>query len=297
MRPTLWKITCEERRYPGLWQRWFRQQSVAIGWEPQAGFHLEGRTRPGHGWARARNSVLSIKRGDRIIVALQGHRVARIGTVLALHVDDDLWDPFVPPGPGVPYGDKGRRIEVRWDLDVGPEDREQVVELPPERRLTSGELRPTVSKVRSQSLTALTRAMADPANWVPLWAHFDLERALSGYIAAYPHRLEDGLLPFPNERLRERMFKDGTRLDVLLVDRTGAPVIVECKQGAPTSADIRQLRRYMTRLQRETGRQARGILVHGGARKLRAEVRRAAAARPRIQLVQHTLEVGFSPSL
>lgn len=294
---TLWKVTCEEHRYPGLWQRWFRSQCVAVGWPPKAGWHLEGRTRRDKGWARARNSLLQMKRGDRVLVALQGNRVARMGTILSLQVDDDLWNPFVPPGPGSLYGEKGRRIEVKWDLDLGPEDRELVVELPPHRRLTSGELRPTIAKVRSHSLHVLSAALADPAHWAPLWAHFDYERALSGYIAAYPHRLEDGLLAYPNERLRERMFKDGTRLDVLLVDRDGRPVVVECKQGPPTPADVRQLRQYLRRVRKEIGRQPpRGILVHGGARKLRDDVRRLAASRPRIQMVQHKLEVGFSLS-
>lgn len=108
---------------------------------------------------------------------------------------------------------------------------------------------------------------------------------------------EHGLLPYPNERLRERMFKDGTRLDVLLVDRDGTPVVVECKQGPPTPADVHQLRHYLRRVQKEIGRRPpRGILVHGGARKLRADVRRLVASPPSIQMVQHKLQVGFSLS-
>jgi hypothetical protein len=42
MQTDLWKITCEEHLYPGLWQRWFRSQCVALGWPPQDGFHLDG---------------------------------------------------------------------------------------------------------------------------------------------------------------------------------------------------------------------------------------------------------------
>lgn len=297
MDPSIWKITCEERWYPGLWQRWFRAQSVAVGWPPQDGYRLQGRTKGHRGWARARKSLLAIRRGDRILVALHGNRLARLGTVLELAVADDLWKPFVPVGPGAPHGEKGRRIQVRWDLEPGPDDREMVVQLPPGRRLNSGELRPTVAKIKSQPLVNFAEAMADPANWVPLWAHFNLERSLSGYIAAYPHRLEDGLLPYPNEKLRERVFKDGTRLDVLLVDQDDQPVIVECKQYSPTIADVRQLRRYMQRLRRELRKEPRGILVHGGAQKLRDEVRAIAAEHPPIQLVQHRVDVGFAPSV
>ena len=125
---------------------------------------------------------------------------------------------------------------------------------------------------------------------------FDYEAALSGYIAAYPHRLEDGLLPYPNERLRERVFSDGTRLDVLLMDKDGIPVVVECKQGSPSSKDLRQLRGYMKHIRKALRQKPRGILVHGGARKLCNEVRRLAASRPKIEVVQRKLEVGFSIS-
>jgi hypothetical protein len=34
--------------------------------------------------------------------------------------------------------------------------------------------------------------------------HFDYESALQGYIAAYPHELEDGLLPYPDIKIREK---------------------------------------------------------------------------------------------
>ena len=29
---TLWKIACQEDVYPGMWQRWFKNQCVAVGW-------------------------------------------------------------------------------------------------------------------------------------------------------------------------------------------------------------------------------------------------------------------------
>lgn len=77
MVPSIWKVTCEERWYPGLWPRWFRAQSVAVGWPPQDGYHLRGRTKGHRGWARARNSLLAIKPGDRILVALHGNRLRR----------------------------------------------------------------------------------------------------------------------------------------------------------------------------------------------------------------------------
>ena len=123
-----------------------------------------------------------------------------------------------------------------------------------------------------------------------------IEKSLSDYVAAYPHRLEDGLLPHPNEKVRERVFSDRRRLDVLLLDREGLPVIVECKRYQITVDDVRQLQRYLKRLRAETRKRLRGILVHGGARKLRSEVRRAARVKPVVELVQFRVDVEFSLS-
>jgi len=296
MQPDLWKIACEEHLYPGLWQRWFQSQSIALGWPPQAGFHLDGSGVRKHGWTIARNALARIKPGDHIFVTIQGSRVARLGSVTGLAVQDSDWNPFIPPSRTEKYGEKGRRIHVRWRLDLGPDDRELVVELPPGSRLSGAQLRTTLSIVKSPSLADLHRILADPANWVRLWANFDYERALSGYIAAYPHRLEDRLLPHPLEKTRERRGRGKTRMDVLLIDDSENPVVVECKQGAPTIGHLSQLRAYMGQIRRDTGKSPRGILVHGGARKLRDDVRRAAAHSPRIELVQHNLEVMFSRS-
>ena len=296
MRTDLWKITCEEHLYPGLWQSWFRSQSVALGWPPKAGFHLDGSGVRTLGWTIARNALARIKPGDYIFVALQGSRIARLGTVTELAVQDPEWNPFIPPSRGHKYGEKGRRIHVRWDLELGPDNEEQVVMLPSAFRLTGAQLRTTLSVINSPSLADLRRILADPTNWISLWANFDYERALSGYIAAYPHRLEDGLRPYPFEKARERQGRGKTRMDVLLIDENDTPVVVECKQNAPTLGDIRQLRNYMAQIKKDLRKTPRGILVHGGARKLCDDVRRAADAKPTIELIQHNLEVAFSRS-
>jgi hypothetical protein len=191
----------------------------------------------------------------------------------------------------------GRRICVRWDLACGPDDRDSVVALPEGARFNAPEIYPTVARITSMTLSRLRAVMNDSANWVGLLSHFKYERALSDYIAAYPHHLEDGLVPYPNAKVREKVFTDRTRLDVLLLDRKGRPVIVECKQGAPTSDNLRQLRGYMKLLQKETCQgDVRGVLVHGGARKLRSEVIRAASASPRVEIVQYRLQVDFAGS-
>jgi len=117
-----------------------------------------------------------------------------------------------------------------------------------------------------------------------------------------PHLLEDGLVPYPSASARELVFPDRTRLDVLLLDRNDDVVIVECKQGAPSLQNLEQLRGYMRNAERlrtglKIGKNIRGILVHGGARKLSAEVRRESKKAPHIELVQFSVSVGFTPSL
>ncbi len=296
VKAVLWKITCEEHRYPGLWQQWYRSQAVSLGWPPGLGFRLSSSGRTNLGWHIARNGLNHMKPGDHLFVTLPGHRVGRLGTVTGLAVGDNEWDPFVPKGPKVRHGEHGRRIFVRWDLQTGPANPEEVVALPKGHRLTGAQLRTTLSMVPRPSLQVLRRILTDPANWVPLWANFEFERSLSGYIAAYPHRLEDGLRPYPLERTTERRGPGATRMDVLLIDSSNRPVVVECKQGQPELDHLRQLRSYMRQVQRDLGVPPRGILVHGGSRKLHEEIRVAAKKPPRVDLVQHRLEVDFSAS-
>jgi Domain of unknown function DUF83 len=254
----LWKVYCEENKFPGMWQRWFQHQCVGIGWMPAKRYRLNGVSSGGYGWKRAREAVKSIKIGDGVIVTLRGHRVGRLGVVTGKAIEDDEWNPLVPESPNRPTGDMGRRIFVRWELTIGPDSRDMVVKFPTDVQFTPG--------------------------------------ALSGYIAAYPHKLEDGLLPHPDKRVREKVFSDNTRSDVLLEDRDGSPVVVECKQGNPAVDYLKQLRHYMKLLEKETRRSPRGILVHGGARKLSAEVAIAARQKPRLEIVRYSLDVDFARS-
>jgi hypothetical protein len=293
----LWKVYAMEDSFPGLWHQWYRHQCVAVGFAPYRGCKLHGKTKDFGGWQLARSKLLQIAVGDYVIVALKGNRVGRLGQVTELHIEDDEWNPLVPVSKDSPGGEIGRRILVRWDLACGPEDRDLVVALPEGERFNGGELRPTISQIRSRTVEQLRASMNNSANWVGLLAHFQYERALSDYIAAYPHHLEDGLLPYPNAKVREKVFSDHRRLDVLLLDRKERPVIVECKQGAPTPENLKQLRGYMKLLEKETGRKdIRGILVHGGSRKLHQEVVRSAALAPRVEIVQYRLQVEFAGS-
>src|ERR1039458_6968233 len=296
MTKRIWKIYCEENKFPGMWQRWFKNQCAAVGWAGKWDFHLRGKSKGGHGWNRARRLLNQIKIGDLIIVTLSNNRVGRIGEVTGLAIEDSDWQPLVPKSKDQPDGEIGRRIFVRWDFTIGPDDRDLVIALPPESRLTPGALRPTIAEVHSQTFENLCEAMNDPANWVGLASEFSYAKSLSDYISAYPYRLEDGLLPHPNKKVRERIFSDSKRLDVLLEDKNGKAVIVECKQNQPIVRDIQQLQHYLNKFKDEEGQEARGILVHGGARKLRAEVRQAAQKKPEVELVQFSVGVDFSRS-
>src|SRR5690606_36799683 len=113
---TLWKIACQEDVYRGMWQRWFKNQCAAFGWASKWGFKLNGSTEGGSGWSAARNALKEIEVGDYVVVALRGHRIRRIGQVTRKAADADDWSPLVPPGPGLPDGEIGRRINVRWHL-------------------------------------------------------------------------------------------------------------------------------------------------------------------------------------
>ena len=126
---------------------------------------------------------------------------------------------------------------------------------------------------------------------------FGYERSLSDYIALNPHRLKDGLQPYPNQKeIREKVFDDGSRADVLLLDRNGKPVIVECKQNSPTVDDVQQLKHYIKKLKKETGKQASGILVHGGARAVDKKVWLEAKKSPCVEIFQYKLDVDFVSS-
>jgi hypothetical protein len=294
-----WKINCMENEYPGLWHTWFKEQIVAVGWPPDGhGLHTPTNKRS---WSDARRYLKQINPGDKVIVQLKNWRVGRIGTVLSKQIEDREWSPSVPPQGG-DSGEMGRRVQVRWDLTTGPLTPGFVVKLPPEARPNPRIWRPTLSQVPDGTFAAMELAVKKGANWVSLIPGFASERALSEYISASPHLLEDGFFPYPSESARELVFADQTRLDVLLLDRDGNIVIVECKQGAPSLQHVKQLRGYMRNAEKlrtglKIGKNIRGILVHGGARKLSTEVRKESRRVPRIELLQFSVAVGFTPSV
>jgi hypothetical protein len=294
-----WKVNCMEAQYPGLWQTWFLQQTVAIGWPPPH-FNLEGPTGDS-AWAAARRAAGRVNPGDRIIVQLSESRVGRIGTVTQVRISDVDWNPTVPVDAKHPEGEMGRRIDVRWDLHVGPVSPSAVAKLPVEASFRGRALRSTIVRLNEETANRIQRALADEVNWTAVHSRFASERAISEYINSFPHLLQDGLRPYPSLKTREFVFSNKRRSDVLLLDRDARLVIVECKQGAPCKEDINQLRHYMTLARNEilkpgSKRMIRGILVHGGSRKVEDAVMKFAAITPIVELIRYAVDVDFASS-
>jgi hypothetical protein len=288
-----WKICCGEKEVPGLWQRWFKNQCVAVGWKIGPSYVVEGKAKP-RSWGIAKEALKQIKPGDMVLVHLKDNRVGRVGEVVRKEIGQ--WNPLIPPSKKYPFGRYGSHIAVRWDLTVGPTAVDTVVELPKGNQLPPNVARLTICALGSKLYESVVDAMKDERNWVGLQRRFKYEQSLSDFIANFPHRLEDDLLPYPDVKVREKVFPDRSRSDVLLIDREDNPVVVECKQGSPTLDNVQQLRKYMKRFQKETGKKTRGILVHGGTATLRAEVLREAERDCRLKFVRYSLHVDFAPS-
>lgn len=285
-----WKVCCNERRWPGIWLRCLHHQVAALGW-PTRWWDKYQKLK----WASlsaAVNATEAMRPGDKIVVQLIGSKVGRIGEIVRVEVA--AWRPLIPVSKVHPDGEMGRHILVRWDVVNGPPSSDLVIELPPEARFTPGIRRATICKMPAQMYRRIEKVYQDRKYWVPYAPHvFGEEKAISDYLATYPERFEDGLQPHPSRKVREKLFPDRTRADVLLIDRSGKPVIVECKQGTPNKEHVNQLRNYLKHGRREFGAYPRGILVHGGAGTLPSSVRREARKHPKIEVVRYSLAVGF----
>lgn len=291
-----WRVTCHTGQHPGQWQTWFREQCCGVGWPPPE-FGLDRDGDGDRGWSRARNALRQMRPGDSIVASLPDHRLGRIGTIVSLAVRDNEWAPLVPPSPEKPFGENGRRILVRWDLGCGPDTPDRVVRIPEGFRFSQGQARGSIVQLPSELEVPLRKVMADPNNWVSLIGQFRMEQALSDYIALHPGRIEDGMVGHPDEKIRERTFDDRTRCDVILQDRHGVTVLIECKQHALARENIDQVLRYRQELRkvRGEGYPVRLMLVHGGSRRVDAQVAEYARQHA-VELVFHELRVEFSAS-
>ena len=295
MGKTIWRVRCMEDKHPGLWQRWYKNQCVAIGFSSYSGCYLREKPKNDPAWEKYRKYLIEMQKDDYVIATLPNNRIGRIGEITDKAVEDDQWQPLVPKSKGNPHGGIGRRIFVRWDLSVGPINPDLVIKLPEEMRFKGFEALGAICKIKSNTIDDIKAALNDSSNWVGLFGKFGYERALSDYIANYPHHLEENLTAFPDSKIREKYFEDKTRADVLLMDKNYMPVIVECKQNSPTEEDIEQLKKYMSHLSDEIGQKPRGILVHGGSPKVYKGVLRK-ALNFNIEIINYKLDIEFRKS-
>lgn len=283
-----------EADWPGLWRIWEVEQIVTLGWPPGWNWHWDGSGKRKPQWTEVRNKVNAMKAGDLIVARLPDHRIGRIGQIVEKRVEDNQWEEAVPVSPELDYGEQGRRILVRWDFSIGPRDRDYACTLPQERQFsTGGKRRKTVLELEVRRFNELKRALMNEATWAPAFAdRFAYERALSDYIATFPERLESGMRPYPMAKVREQICSGRDRLDVLLQDESGRPVVVECKQDSASVAHLDQLRGYMRIVKTRTGMAPRGVLVFGGSPNVASKVR-SAAKKQSVELVAYRLDVSF----
>jgi hypothetical protein len=243
--PVLWKVTCQEDKYPGLWQRWFKDHLVAVGYPPNWLREIESKNTKEWrgGWKRVKNRLSEIQIGHLIVVQLPGRRIGRLAQVIKKRIEDAQWEPTVPPSEDEPEGLLGRRILVKWDFLSGPDSPELVVQLPKDFKLNHGEwLQPLARIHRESFIQEFEQVMANPKNWIRL-------QALHGGVAVHPHRLEDGLLPQPNKSVtstklaKNRVRRQRTRRQPKRIELVDQPESHQLDYKIQTKRQIIQAKR------------------------------------------------------
>lgn len=246
-------------------------------------------------WKKMRNSLAAMRPGDIVVAMLPDARVGRIGEIVRMEIEDHQWSPIIQRKAAMPFGENGRRILVRWNLVLGPENFDTVTRLPKGLRNFGQHAISWLDEGRYMHLAA---AVADARNWEPFYGNFRFETALSDYIAMHPYRLQDGLrINRDVKKFRECSLSSGGRIDVVLEDRARVPVLVECKQEGVVESHIHQLTNYLKKFHDDYPYLPvpRGILVHGGSRRVDAKLRDLANDQG-ISLVHHELRVDFLAS-
>ncbi|MDP2859187.1 MAG: endonuclease NucS [Bacillota bacterium] len=89
-----------------------------------------------------------------------------------------------------------------------------------------------------------------------------LERDLETWMVSRLEQLESGLGLYQSDGLQGRQLEadDAGRIDILALDRTGSPVVIELKAGTADERTCAQVLRYMRWVKREL---ARGKMVRG----------------------------------
>src|SRR5271157_3730211 len=119
-----WIVICPEPSVRGgVWNRWYRECCVAVGWYPPT-WSFEGEGETTGGWPYVRNRLREIRVGDKVIPFLLKWRIGPVGIVREVKVADADWNPTVQKGDygGSEEYELGRRILVTWEQAGMPPD-------------------------------------------------------------------------------------------------------------------------------------------------------------------------------
>lgn len=293
-----WRVFCDEKEWPGLWRFWLETECVAVGWPPpDFKYRFDDSGKGDRSWSTVRNYLRTIEPGDQIVAHLEGSRVGRIGEVVRKCVSDDEWDPLVPRSGVFPEGEQGRRIFVRWNSECGPKIPWWVSKLPPGKRFPAGPTRAALSRIDAATFKEMQAEASNPLNNVALPSH---ESPAKEYIAALlgadPTLIGEGLRRWPSTKVAERVLGKGSRANILLMEKNGAPVVVECIDRIPEADDVRRVHRCLELARKETSIKARGILVHDGVAQLRPETVRELKKGPAVELASCSMSIDFRHS-
>lgn len=295
----LWKFTCPEAEFPGIWHHWFELACVCVDYPPQLKFRLKDSTTGREGWKRTTVILKTLEPEDYVVVMLDSHCVSRLGVVTEKKVNDEEWNPIIPMSKINPHGRLGRRIQVNWIEKSGPTNRYMAVSLPNGTHLTRSEIKLSPVLVRSRSLSDILSALNNRANWVSLHRHLEYDQAVLRSIRDDPQRLEFGLSPYPTMRFQKLQFASQSETAAVFVDKKATPVLVVCVQGVPSTTSLKKIRRKMSLLKSHLGVMPRGILVYGGARLYGEEYKPVQSLieqsldPPRVEIIHYTFDVGF----
>lgn len=166
-----WAITCPDKVHnTGLWQKWRANNCVAIGWNPADSQWESPPADRRHGFVKAREQILKMRRGDIVVPYLDDWRLGIPGRIERFAVADADWDPlgYDTDKPGI--RGNGRRIYVRW-LEDGVPPPDQVALVPEE--LQEGRHHGVVGMGTIRELDGVNEydkwlgIIRNPSNWRP----------------------------------------------------------------------------------------------------------------------------------
>jgi hypothetical protein len=170
--PRYWIVICPVDRMRSvntrvrdlLWDRWYSEKCVAIGFSPPE-CTLDGPA-PREGWSRARKQLKKIRVGDRVIPFPQNFRIGPVGKVTDIKVSDEEWDPTLKAEEAKSgKAGFGRRITVEWEKDGMPLNG-RLATVPKDLRRPPAVLaRSTINELTPKRFQELRGILANPANW------------------------------------------------------------------------------------------------------------------------------------